>query len=59
MGGVCGVLSRLVHIWVMYGMAMDETQHVFPGSGVGDLLRVCQQEAFAVLHLGRCPADCL
>ena len=41
MGGVCGLLSRLVHIWVMYGMVMDETHHVFPGGGVGELLRVC------------------
>ena len=28
-GGVCGLLSRLVHIWVMYSMVMDETHHVF------------------------------
>ena len=24
MGGVCGLLSRLVHSWVMYGMVMNE-----------------------------------
>ena len=59
MGGVCGVLSRLVHIWVMYGMIMDQTQHAFPGSRVGELLRVCQQEPFATRHLCCCSADCL
>ena len=36
---------------------MDETQHVFPGGGVGQLFRVCQQEALAVYHFGRCSAD--
>ena len=56
-GGVCGLLNRLVHIWVMYGMVIDELHHVFPGNGVGELPRVCQQEAFAMCHLGRCPAD--
>ena len=56
-GGVCRLLSRLVHIWVTYGMVMDETHHVFPGGGVGELLHVCQQKAFAMCHLGRCPAD--
>ena len=59
MGGLCGVLSRVVHIWVMYGMQMGDTQHVFPGDGVGQLLRVCQQEAFAVHNLGCCSADCV
>ena len=59
MGGVCGARSRLVDFWVMHGMVMDELQHVFPGDGVGELLRVCQQEAFAVYHLGRCSADCV
>ena len=59
MGGVCGVLSRLVHIWVMYGMVIDEMQHVFPGGGVGEFLCVCHQEAFAVRHLSRYSADCL
>ena len=34
-GWVCGTLSRLVDLWVMRGMVMDETQHVFPGGGVG------------------------
>ena len=48
MGGVCGVRSRLVDFWVMQGMVMDETQHVLPGGGVVELLRVCQQEVFAV-----------
>ena len=33
--------SGLVDVWVMHGMVMDETLHVFPGSGVGELLRVC------------------
>ena len=58
MGGVCAVGSRLVDFWVMHGLVTDERQHVFPGAGVGELLRVCQQEVFAVYHLGRCPADC-
>ena len=58
MGGVCGARSRLVDLWVMHGMVINETQHVFPGGGVGELLRVCQQEALAVEHLGRCSADC-
>ena len=57
-GGMYGGRSRLVDFWVMYGMVMDETLHVFPGPGVGDLLRVCQQEVFAVYHFGRCSADC-
>ena len=58
MGGVCWVWSRLVDFLVMHGMVMDETQHVFPGGGVGELLRVCQQEVFAVYHLCCCSADC-
>ena len=41
MRGVCGARSGLVDVWVMYGMVMDETLHVFPGGGVGELLRVC------------------
>ena len=41
MGGACGARSRLVDVWVMHGMIMDETLHLFPGSGVGELLRVC------------------
>ena len=41
MGGVCGARSGLVDVWVMHGMVMDETLHVFPGGGVGELLRVC------------------
>ena len=57
-GGGCGARSRLVDFWVMHGMLMDETPHVFPGGGVSELFRVCQQEAFAVYHLGRCSADC-
>ena len=40
-------------------MVMDETKHVFPGGGVGEPLRVCQQETFAVCHLGCRPAHCL
>ena len=59
MGGVCGLLNRLVHIFVLCGMVKNETHHVFPGGGVGELLRVCQQEAFAVRHLGCCHAACL
>ena len=50
MRGVYGLLSTLVHICVIYGMVMDETQHEFPGGGVGELLFVRQQEAFAVRH---------
>ena len=30
MVGVCGARSRLVDLWVMHGILMDETQHVFP-----------------------------
>ena len=41
MGGVCGVRSGLVDVWVMHGMVMNETLHVFPGGWVGELLRVC------------------
>ena len=41
MGGVCGPLSRLVDLWVMHSMVIDETQHVFPGRGVGESFRVC------------------
>ena len=41
----------------MHGMVMDETLQVFPGCGVGELFRVCQQEVFAVYYLGRCSAD--
>ena len=58
MGGVCGARSGLVDVWVMHGMVMDETLHVFFCGGVAELLRVCQQEVFAVYHLGRCSADC-
>ena len=53
-----GLLSRLVHICVMYDMVIEQMHHVFPGCGAGDLLRVCQQEAFAMRHFGRCAADC-
>ena len=28
-GGVCGAQSRLADFWVMHGMVMDETRHVF------------------------------
>ena len=56
--GVCGARSGLVDVWVMHGMVIDETLHVFPGGGVVELLRVCQQEVFAVYHLGRRSADC-
>ena len=41
MGGACGARSGLVDVWVMHGMVMDETLHVFPGGGVGELLRAC------------------
>ena len=58
MGGVRGARSRLVDFWVMHIMVMDETQHVSPGDQVGEFLCVCQQEAFAVYHLGPCSADC-
>ena len=54
---VCWARSRLVDFWVMQGMVMDE-MHVFPGAGVDELFRVCQQEVFAVYHLGRCSAEC-
>ena len=42
----------------MHGMVMDESLHVFPGGGVGEVFRLCQQEVFAVYHLGRCSANC-
>ena len=29
MGAVCGTQSGLVDVWVMHGMVMDETLHVF------------------------------
>ena len=45
---VCGAWSGLVGFLVMHGIIMDETLHVFPGSGVNELFRVCQQEVFAV-----------
>ena len=48
MGGSCGARSRLVDFWVMHGMVMDEKLHVFPGHGVGELFRVCQQEVLWV-----------
>ena len=41
MGRVCVALSSLVVLWVMHGMVLHETQHVFPGGGVGELLPVC------------------
>ena len=41
MGGVCGARSELVDVWVMHGMVMDETLHVFPGGWVGELFRGC------------------
>ena len=41
MGGACRARSGLVDVWVMHGVVMDETLHVFPGCGVGELLRVC------------------
>ena len=40
-GGACGARSGLVDVWVMHGMVMDETLHVFPGGRVGELFRVC------------------
>ena len=57
-GGGCGVRSRLVDLWVMHCMVMDEMQHVFPGGGGDELLRVCQQVVFAVYHLGPRSAEC-
>ena len=57
-GGVFGARSGLVDFWVMQGMVMDEMLHVFPGGGVAELFPVCQQQVFAVYHLGRCSADC-
>ena len=57
-GGVCAARSGLVDIWVMHGMVMDETLHVFPSGRVVDLSHVCQQEVFALYHLSRCSADC-
>ena len=36
-----GARSGLVDDWVMHGMVMDDTLHVFPGGGVAELLRVC------------------
>ena len=39
--GLCLAWSGLVDVWVMHGMVMDETLHVFPGGGVGELFRVC------------------
>ena len=41
MRGVCGARSGLADVWVMHRMVMDETLHVFPGGGMGALLRVC------------------
>ena len=41
MGGACGARSGLVDVWVMHDMVMDEMLDVFPGGGVGELLRVC------------------
>ena len=58
MGGACGARSRLVDFSVMHRMVIDETLHVFPGSGVGELFRVCQQGVFAVYHFGGCCANC-
>ena len=40
-GGAYGARSGLADVWVIHGMVMDETLHVFPGGGVGELLRVC------------------
>ena len=40
-GGTCGARSGLVDIRVTRGMVMDETLHVLPGGGVGELLCVC------------------
>ena len=59
MGGVCVAPSRLLDLWVTHRMLMEETQHVFPCGGVGELLCVCQQEALAVYHLGRCSVEFL
>ena len=43
----------------MHGMVVDETLHVFSGGRVGELFRLCQQEVFAVYHLGPCSARLL
>ena len=40
MGGACRARSGLVDVWVMHSMVMDETLHVSPGGGVGELLCV-------------------
>ena len=58
MGGVCGARITLLDFWVMHGMVLDETLHVFPRGWVGELFPVCQQEVLAVYHLGPCSADC-
>ena len=55
---MCGARCGLVDVPVMHGMVIHERLHVTPGSGVGELFRVCQQEVFAVYHLGGCSADC-
>ena len=41
LGGMCGARGRLVDFWVMHGMVTDETLHVFSGSRVDELFRVC------------------
>ena len=41
MGGAWGARSGLVDVWIMHCMVRDELLHVFPGAGVGELLRVC------------------
>ena len=38
MGDVYGRGCGSVHVRVVYGMVMDETMHVFPGGGVGELV---------------------
>ena len=40
-GGRVRGVDMLVDVWVMHGMVMDETLHVFPGGGFGELFRVC------------------
>ena len=36
-----GALGRLLDLWVMHRMVMDETQHVFLGGGVGESFCLC------------------
>ena len=53
MGGACGARSGLVDFWVMHGMVMDETLHVFPGGWVAGVLRVYVDVWLALVGLSR------